>query len=112
MPPTRLKICGAAELILRLAELYKIHDQDTKGISLDKFFDTGRHHWSLQEYLTNFEMNYDKAETGAGLTFSKVARTHLLMKRSGLLSKRIINVKLHFTGDLTRFNEIFAITFG
>jgi hypothetical protein len=100
---------GAGHLMARLKECFEIHDDDKQGDTLDKFFEVRRGNSTLQEFLINFREKYDDAESKAGLTISRIALTHLLFKWSGLPSRRIADIKLHFNGDLSRFDEIYSM---
>ena len=100
---------GIGHLIKKLTDSFEIHDQDRQGDILDKFWDTRRGSAGLQDYLLNFKQRYQEAETKAGLTVNMTGLTHLLFKWSGLPARRIADIKLHFGGDLDKFNEIFSM---
>ena len=80
--------------------------QDTMTATLDHSFDFKRHNLSLQEYLNEFTLRYDDAETKTNLQINEIGKTHLLLRHSELSSKIIDDIKLKMNGDLSRYTEM------
>ena len=105
----RADISGAGHLMSALRSAFELHEQDKQGEHLDSFFDVRRGGAPLQTYLMNFREKYNEASDRSGLQISAVCLTHLLFKWSGLLARRIADIKLHINSDLSRYEEVFAM---
>ena len=97
---------GVQTLLRLLENRYGLDHQDKVTSSLDAFFDFRRERLSLQEYLNEFEVRYDDAETRAGLRMNEVARSHLLLRWSGISRDKQDDIRLHVNGDMNRYSDI------
>ena len=61
---------------------------------------------SLQEYILEHETRFDEAESRGGLVLNDTGKCHMFLKYSGLEEKRIEDINLKVSGDLSRYQEV------
>ena len=100
---------GIASLLRKLEERYGLDAQDRIAVCLDGFFDFKRGRLPLQEYLNEFEVRYEDAEARAGMVMNDVARSHLLLRGSGLSESKLDDLRLAVLGDMTRYRDLMTL---
>ena len=103
------ELSGLGHLLRRLVADYQSHDQDYAGIVLDRFFDIRRGNRPLSDDLVEHNTFYEEAHVKVDLDINNIGKSHLLLKYCQLPAKRVDDIKLQVSGDLTRYEEIKAI---
>lgn len=100
---------GVSALLRILLSRYGLNDQDKTTTALDHFFDLRRGRFSLLDYISEFQLRYDDAETLAGLNINDVGKTHLFLRHSGLPETKQDDFKMQLHGDLSRYNDMIGL---
>eukprot|EP00971_Amphidinium_carterae_P348018 6490274-Amphidinium_carterae.1 len=98
---------GATQLLRELERVYAADAQQHMTSAIDQFLDLRRGRLPLLDFLSEFEHLRNEAKRLARFDINEVARSHLLLRHSGIHQSLREHIMLLVENNLDRYDEIY-----